>query len=349
MRVLPTASAHAEQAESQTPASCAPAQLPEGVGEPEGRAPQGRAPQGRALVQGWALRLTLGRRTVLDGVDLTVRAGEVVGLVGRNGAGKTSLLHVLLGLTRPDSGEVGGPEPGYASGPGVAFDMLTLPPRATVARSLRTLGSYLGAGPQTARATDQALELALELVSDLADRRVGTLSHGNKQRVSVAAALLGDPRLVVLDEPYNGLDPVAAADLTGLLVSLARAGAGVLVSTHFISEVGDLCDRIVLLHEGRVVVDRTTDELRRAESLDIQTADDRAAEEVLVRAGFAVARGAGGGLQLVDPGLRRAGAAVRALVSAGVEVRAVVPRRFDLREVVDELLRDAGAPSAGAS
>jgi ABC-2 type transport system ATP-binding protein len=210
------------------------------------------------------VRVVRGRRVVLDEVSLSVRAGAVTGLLGPSGSGKTTLMRAVVGVQARVTGTVevlGRPagaaelrqEVAYvAQGGGVYHDL-------TVGQNLRYLAALLGLrGRRRAAAVDRVLE-----VVGLADRRgdlVGRLSGGQVSRVSLAGALLGEPRLLVLDEPTVGLDPVLRDDLWRTFAGLAAEGVSLLVSTHVMDEAAR-CDDLVLLHEGRVLATGAPQEL----------------------------------------------------------------------------------------
>lgn len=218
----------------------------------------------------------------LDAVDLAVAPGEVHGLLGPNGAGKSTLLRVLLGLVRPDAGGVRlfGREhgvDGVDALEGVAgfVDRPQWWPYLTARRTLELLASA------DARPTAPVAEV-LDAVDLLvaADRKVRGWSTGMRQRLGVAAALLRRPRLLVLDEPAEGLDPVAAGRLRDLLARLAADGVAILLASHDMAEVEATCDRATVLHRGRVVAAATIGELRAGAPLGRQrlhTSDDRTA------------------------------------------------------------------------
>lgn len=213
-----------------------------------------------------------GGRTVLPGLDLEVPAGQVVGLLGPSGCGKTTLIRSIAGVQRVESGRVTvlGEPAGSATNRrhvGYVTQAASTYPDLTVAQNL----TYFAALAGTGRA---AAERALAEV-DLGDHRsslVGALSGGQRTRVSLAAALLGDPRLLLLDEPTVGLDPVLRRDLWQLFGRLAAEGRTLLVSSHVMDEA-DRCDRVLLMREGRLVADDTPDGLRtRAGTPDLEQA-----------------------------------------------------------------------------
>jgi ABC-2 type transport system ATP-binding protein len=220
----------------------------------------------------------------VDGVDLTVEPGDVFGYLGPNGAGKTTSLRMMLGLIRPDAGEVrlfgGDPQAGVAALDGVAGFVEA--PRFYPYLSGRTNLELCAAldGDGAARRIDAALEL-VEL-RDRAGDRVGGYSHGMRQRLGLAAALLRQPRLLLLDEPSTGLDPPGMRDIRRLIRRLAGEGITVLLSSHLLAEVEELCNRVAILRRGRVVYEGALHDLRAAAgaAYRLRTTDDARARAV---------------------------------------------------------------------
>lgn len=222
---------------------------------------------GTAVLRVEGAHRRFGAERAVDGVDLTVRAGQVHALVGLNGAGKTTLMRLMLGMLRLDSGSVR-----LALGPGgdpAGTKVRDLPDEAwgqvghlietpftyaelTVTETLRCAARLRGLS------RDQARTAASEVVDELdlgrwAGRRARTLSLGNRQRLGLACAVLHRPRLLVLDEPSNGLDPAGVLRVRRHLVRAAQDGAAVLVSSHHLDEMARMAHRITVLHRGRVV------------------------------------------------------------------------------------------------
>ena len=283
-----------------------------------------------------------GRRTVVDDLSLRVRRGEVFGFLGPNGAGKTTTLRMLVGLVRPTAGSasvlgrpVGAPPVGVGSlieGPGFY-------PYLSGRDNLRVLAGY--AGVPAAR-----IGAVLEQV-DLAGRardRFGTYSLGMKQRLGVAAALLTDPELVVLDEPTNGLDPAGITEMRALLRRLAADGRTVLLSSHLLGEVEQICDRVAVVDGGRLVAEGAVAELVGLGRLVVEAAP--------VESAAAVARGLLGAdrVEVVGAELHlRAGpddtARVnRELVAAGIDVTGLRRAARTLEEVFLQLTGEPGEP-----
>ena len=193
----------------------------------------------------------------LDGCDLEVRSGRMVGFLGPNGAGKTSAMRTVFGLLRLDEGGVRWN--GRSVGPevrrrfGYMPEVRGLYPRMKVRGQLIYLGWLHGLDRKPAsEAADRWLgQMGLE---DRADSRLEELSHGNQQRVQLAAALVHDPELLVLDEPFSGLDPLGVEEMARILRRSARSGVAVLFSSHQLDLVEDLCDDVAIINRGRVVL-----------------------------------------------------------------------------------------------
>ncbi|MCW2863256.1 MAG: putative transporter ATP-binding protein [Actinoallomurus sp.] len=200
--------------------------------------------------------------TALAGVDLRVGPGRVHGMVGPNGAGKTTLLTMLMGLVRPDAGSIRvfgrTREENGLEGVAGFVESPRFYPYLSGRRNLALLADLDG-GDAAAR-IDESLELAG--LTDHAGARVGGYSVGMRQRLGIAAALLRDPRLLILDEPASGLDPAGTRDMRALIARLAGEGVTILLSSHDMDEVEDLCDDITIMRAGQVVFDGSMEELR---------------------------------------------------------------------------------------
>jgi ABC-2 type transport system ATP-binding protein len=208
-----------------------------------------------------------GNLVAVDHVDLNVTAGDVFGYLGPNGAGKTTSLRMLLGLIRPTSGaiELFGRDPlrvGVHALDGVAgfVEEPRFYPYLSGRRNLRLLADY--DEPRTRKRVEEVLEL-VEL-RDRGNDRVGGYSHGMKQRLGIAASLLRSPRLLLLDEPTTGLDPAGMRDMRELVRRLAREGLTVLLSSHLLTEVEELCNRVAIIRKGRIVYEGSLAELKHA-------------------------------------------------------------------------------------
>ena len=290
-----------------------------------------------ALVEVSGLTKRYGDTLAVDGVDLTVLPGEVYGFLGPNGAGKTTTLRILTGLIAPTSGDVRvlGGRPGQADVLGRTGSMIESPafyPYLSGLDNLRLLAEY-------AEVPRQRIDEVLELV-DLADRakdRFSTYSLGMKQRLGVAAALLKDPELVILDEPTNGLDPAGMRDMRRLIRELGSDGRTVLLSSHLLGEVQQICDRVGIINAGRMVAEHNVEELRGEQELVVRATPRDTAQSVLTD--FLGT----GTVHLYDDTLRvkvapgRAAEVNRVLVQAGIAVSELHSTERALEDIFFEL------------
>ncbi|WP_236790603.1 ABC transporter ATP-binding protein [Amycolatopsis sp. GM8] len=280
-----------------------------------------------------------GQIVAVDDLDLTVPTGEIYGFLGPNGAGKTTTLRMLLGLTRPSAGSLHvfgrTPGPGYLDQVGALIEGPAFYPYLSGRENLRVFAGH-------ARVPGARVDAVLRTV-DLTDRAKDsyrTYSLGMKQRLGLAAALLKDPRLLVLDEPTNGLDPAGIADMRVLLRKLAADGVTVLLSSHLLAEVSQICDRIGVLSHGKLVTQATIEELRAGGTLHV-TAEpaERAEAELIALVGRESLHANGSGFDLnVEPAA--ASRINTALVTAGVEVSELRWREPDLEQNFLELTGD---------
>lgn len=256
----------------------------------------------------------------VDHLDLEVRQGEVYGFLGPNGAGKTTTLRMLLGLVRATSGTVTvmGEAPGSPAGLSQVGALVESPafyPHLSGRDNLRVLARY--AGSSVAR-----IDLVLQEVglAGRADDEFRRYSLGMKQRLGVAAALLKDPRLLFLDEPTNGLDPEGMAEMRELIRTVGRGERTVLLSSHLLGEVEQICDRVGVIQRGRLVAEGTVAELRGRSELLVRAEPVGRAREIVGRlVGVERIEEADGALKLTtDPA--RAAEVNRELVTAGLAV-----------------------------
>src|SRR5580658_1981494 len=247
----------------------------------------------QATIEVSGLRKRFGPVLALDGMSFTVAPGQVTGFVGPNGAGKSTTMRVILGLDAADEGTalIGGrPYPRLRhplSQVGALLDAAALQPSRTARNHLLWLAHSQGLG-QTR--VDQVIELAG--LQSAARRRAGGYSLGMRQRLGIAAALLGDPPVLMMDEPFNGMDPEGIVWMRGFLRSLAGQGRAVLVSSHLMSELEGSADHLVVVGRGRVIADTSVKDLIAAASGDrvlLRTTAGAKAAAALEFAGAAVA------------------------------------------------------------
>ncbi len=300
------------------------------------------------------LRKSFGLTVALDGVSFGVMPGQVTGFVGPNGAGKSTTMRVILGLDSADSGRalIGGqPYRGLRhpmSHVGALLDASALQPGRTGRNHLLWLAHSQGLG---ARRVDEVIEQAG--LEKAAKRKAGGYSLGMRQRLGVAVAMLADPPVLILDEPFNGLDPEGIVWMRGQLASLARQGRAVLVSSHLMSELQDTADQLIVIGRGKVIADTPVRELLAAASGDrvrLRTTARSEALTVLARAGGTVA--VTGSDTLTVSGLR-SDQVVALLSSGSVPFAEVSAHRATLEEAYMELTREAvefrAVPAAGVA
>lgn len=298
------------------------------------------------VIEADSLTRTYGDTTVVDHLDFTVRPGRVTGFLGANGAGKTTTMRMLLGLEEPTSG--------HARIDGLAYRDLPDP--------LRTVGALLDPqAPHPGRSARDHLRwlcragrIPLSRADDLIDqvglgevaaRRVGSFSLGMRQRLGIAAMLLGDPSVLVLDEPLNGLDPEGIAWVRALLRDLAAQGRTVFVSSHLMGEMEATADHVLVLRRGRLIADLSAEELSRGSGAArvrvVSPQVDRLAH--LVAGHAAVRRGGADAVEVVGLDAPALGALA---AREGVELHELTPLRTGLEEAFlalnseDEITRE---------
>jgi ABC-2 type transport system ATP-binding protein len=287
------------------------------------------------------LRKRFGQTVALDGMSFTVRPGQVTGFVGPNGAGKSTTMRVILGLDATEAGTalIGGRPYRSLRRPlcqvGSLLDASALQPGRTARNHLLWLAHSQGL---TAKRVDAVIGQAG--LGAVARRRAGGFSLGMRQRLGIAAALLGDPPALMLDEPFNGMDPEGIVWMRRFLRSLAAEGRAVLVSSHLMSELQDTADHVVVAGRGRVIADASVARLLAAASdgrVTLRTTS-AAAAAVLAEAGATVT--AGGPDTLTVSGLA-AEAVVELLTGKGLPFSEISAHRATLEEAYLELTRDA--------
>jgi len=305
--------------------------------------PPTQSAQGLAI-ESRGLGKRFGARWAVEDVDLSVQAGSVYGFLGRNGAGKTTTIRLILGLLRPTAGAVS------VFGLDVARERMAaarltgslLEARATYDQltgheNLDTTRRLLGLP-----ATEIGRVLDMVEMTGAARRRVGHYSLGMRQRLGLARALLGGPRLLVMDEPMNGLDPDGIREMRHIIRALPeRTGATVFLSSHLLSEVEQIATHIGLMHDGRLVMQGPIGTLMpKAVELRIRAGDPGRAVEVLAAAGHTPVRTGDGLTVALTGGDAEAAALNRRLVEAGCAVAELSARKPDLETLYMQVQQD---------
>jgi ABC-2 type transport system ATP-binding protein len=306
--------------------------------------------RGRIVIEIDGLTKRYGDKTAVDGLSFVVEPGVVTGFLGPNGAGKSTTMRVIAGLDRPTSGTVrvnGKRYPGCAapmSELGILLDAKSVHPGLSARNNLLALARTAGVGR---RRVDEVIELAG--LAEVAGSRAGGFSLGMGQRLGVAAALLGQPRTVVLDEPVNGLDPDGVRWIRLLLRSLAEEGRTVFLSSHLMSEMAQTATRLVILGRGKLVAETSVEDF----------VGHAAAGDVLVRTPEAVALSrmlAGPGVTVTDDGsgvLRVSGVTAEQIGAtawrAHLPVYELTPERASLEEAFMQVTQDSVEYHAGAT
>jgi ABC-2 type transport system ATP-binding protein len=310
-------------------------------------APPVPPPGAEHVIETRGLRRTFGDTVAVDDLTLTIRRGEIFGLLGHNGAGKTTMLRLVNGLLRPTAGEVrtfGLPSyergAGIRARTGVVTESTSLDDFLTIRESLVAYARMAGVrGTRVETRADELLEVfGLTAVADLQARQV---SAGMRQRAAFARGLIHEPELLLLDEPTANLDPVAAMQVRELVTRLARSsGCTVVLSTHNLREAEEVCDRIAVLRSGRLQALGTMAELRhlagagaRPVTIRVDPADASTAVEVANRFGPAAVAGRPDVIRLDRTEEGRVPELIAALVAAAVRVRGILPEEPTLEDV----------------
>ncbi len=296
----------------------------------------------QAAIQVTDLHKRFGSTQALDAMSFAVESGQVTGFVGPNGAGKSTTMRVILGLDRADTGHalVNGRPYWTLKRPlshvGAMLDAGALQPSRSARNHLLWLAHSQGL---TAKRVDEVVEQAG--LTAVIKRKAGGYSLGMRQRLGIAAAMLGDPPVLMLDEPFNGLDPEGIIWMRGFLTALAAEGRAVLVSSHLMSELEDTADHLVVVGRGAVIADTSVRDLIDAASggrVLLRTSARTAAMTVLARAGATVAATGTDTLTITGLGAEQV---VALLSESAVPFSEVSAHRASLEEAYMELTRDA--------
>jgi len=288
------------------------------------------------------LRKRFGSTLALDGMTFTVHPGQVTGFVGPNGAGKSTTMRVTLGLDTPDEGTatIGGQPYATLKKPlthvGSLLDAAALQPGRSARNHLLWLAHSQGL---KAARVDEVVALAG--LESAARRKAGGFSLGMRQRLGIAAALLGDPPVLIFDEPFNGMDPEGIIWMRGFLHALAFEGRAILVSSHLMSELEDTADHVVVVGRGQVIADTSVADLIAAASDDritVRTTARAEAMTALANAGAEVATSGPGVLTISDLSSERV---VAILTEHAISFSEISAHRATLEEAYMELTRDS--------
>ena len=299
------------------------------------------------LIEARGITVRFGKVTALDGLELTAQPGQVLAVLGPNGAGKTTFVRCLATLVRPDSGElrVRGQDvvrdaASVRKDIGLAGQFAAVEPTMTGRENLemtaRLFGHRRAAAQRAAAAVIEQLGLG-----EVADRRAGTYSGGQRRRLDLGASLVGSPRLLLLDEPTTGLDPVSRSEVWAAVRGLATAGTDILLTTHYLDEADQLADQVAVIDHGRVIASGTLSELKASIGQDVieVAVSDRgqlaAAARIVSKVTSGPARSEPTGQRLTAPapaGPGQLGEVIALLAAAAIAVDEIALRRPTLDE-----------------
>jgi ABC-2 type transport system ATP-binding protein len=307
----------------------------------------GSQQQGETVLRTIGLTGTYGQRTVVDHLNLTVRHGEILGFLGANGAGKTTTIRMILSLVAPTSGRI------ELFGQDLAAHVSEVLPRvgalietpalylhANARQNLRAFGSVLGG------VSEERIDEILELMSlrSAEKSRVQTFSLGMKQRLGIGIALLNDPDLLLLDEPTNGLDPMGVIEMRDLLRRLAGEGKAILISSHILSEMQQICSNVAIIKQGRLIKEATIEELIAQSShheLSIRVYRPNEALSVLRSQPWGrTARMLPDGMIVTGAPDNQPAALAQFLIHANFVAETIMPREFNLEQIFLDLTND---------
>ena len=294
------------------------------------------------MIEARGLSKRYGDKLAVDDLSFTVRPGTVTGFLGPNGAGKSTTMRMIMGLDRPTSGSVtinGRPYADYRdplSEVGALLEARSIHPGRTAFNHLLALAQTCGIGRR--RVTE-----VIELVglTEVAHQRAGGFSLGMGQRLGIASALLGDPRILILDEPVNGLDPEGIRWIRNLLKGLAEEGRAIFVSSHLMSEMAQMAEHVIVIGRGRLIADTSIDEIIASASgnaVRVRTTDVGALQALLEQRAAAVTTDHGGALLVTGMTTDEVG---RLAGRAGLTLLELTARQVSLEEAFMDLTRDA--------
>ncbi|HEY4221025.1 MAG TPA: ABC transporter ATP-binding protein [Myxococcota bacterium] len=295
------------------------------------------------------LQKSFGSVHAVAGIDLDVPSGACFGLIGENGAGKTTFIKMLLGITRPDHGDVsvlGGSPDDVSVRRNIGYlpERLAMPEAFSARRFLASVGRIKALPSNTIDAeTDRVLEL-VQLDRAAWKRKTGDYSKGMKQRTGLAAALLGKPKLLVLDEPTDGIDPLGRAQIRDVIADAVRQGSTVFLNSHLLAETEKICNHVAVLSQGRVVQSGALDVLKRKDASRVRflTAESdiaRAAKAGFVHAEDEVAHPEQRTYRWSGGGAHELSKAIAAALADGLVLVEVTPELKDLETILREAIK----------
>ncbi|MEV2197620.1 ATP-binding cassette domain-containing protein [Streptomyces phaeochromogenes] len=294
------------------------------------------------MIEARQLTKRYGDKTVVDNLSFTVKPGEVTGFLGPNGAGKSTTMRMVVGLDSPNGGSVAVNGRPYARHPaplheiGSLLEAKSVHPGRTAFNHLMALAYTHGIARSR---VDEVIELAG--LTSVAGKRVGAFSLGMGQRLGIAAALLGDPAIVMLDEPVNGLDPEGVLWVRNLLRRLADEGRAVMLSSHLMSETAQIADHLVIIGRGRLLADTTVDDFIRdagSGGVKVATADTAGLRSLLVGPDVTITSFSRDELMVHGRDAREIGAIAAA---HGLALHELTPQAISLEQAFMDLTRDA--------
>jgi ABC-2 type transport system ATP-binding protein len=315
------------------------------------------------VLQARGLTVRFGKVTALDGLDLTAPPGKVLAILGPNGAGKTTFVRTVATLLRPTSGELRVRGSDVAADPasvrrdiGLAGQFAAVEPAMTGRENLEMTARLFGHRGRAARRAAASVIEQLGL-AEVADRRCGTYSGGQRRRLDLGASLAGAPRLLLLDEPTTGLDPAGRREVWDAVRDLVAGGTDVALTTHYLDEADELADHVVVIDHGRAIAAGTLADLKASVGRDVievvvaEVSRLDAAGQILERVTAQSPRLDRGGRRASAPaagGANELGAAIRCLDDAAIAVDEIGVRRPTLDEVFLTLTAAQASPLAGA-
>jgi ABC-2 type transport system ATP-binding protein len=294
------------------------------------------------MIEARGLTKRYGSKTAVDGLTFTVQPGVVTGFLGPNGAGKSTTMRMAIGLDQPTRGTITINDRDYRDFPAPLTEVGVLL-EAKAVHTGRSAYKHLLAVAQTQGIPRRRVDEVLGLVglTDVAGKRVGSFSLGMGQRLGIASAMLGDPGVLILDEPVNGLDPEGIRWIRLLLQSLAAEGRTVFVSSHLMSEMALAATRLIVVGKGRLIADTTVDEFVRSASGDlvhVRSPESARLTEVLTASGANVAAS---GLDTLNVNGWTAQRIGEAAFAANIPIFELTPRQVSLEDAFMDITRDA--------